>query len=258
MARRPATRRALALALVAAACAPTGVGPREVRETEEGPALVRPLAHDPAPPRLEPPGALLDDGCGALVVTPRSGWAYEGPVLETVRRGWSPRAEHGRPLAIREVEGPVAVPGRRLWQVRVGGAPQAIRPCFLPHEGPDPSAFAACIPAWLLVSEATPEARPRTHAQWAQLLGLLDGASAVYPDEAAVQRCLSPLPAGVRERLPPLGLHTQGRDLVSTYVERVDLGGELTLLVAVRAALERGHFSVERRELWTIEHEVGR
>lgn len=256
----PATNPwALAVVVLAAACAPTGVEEREPTALEEEPVPVHVITRYEGATRAPRIAAPFDDGCGALVVESHSGWIYDGPWLEAVRRGWHPRAEHGRPFAIREAKSPFEVPGRRLWQVQVDGAPQDLQPCFMPEDGPDPDmAHLACVPAWQLVGQATPEARPRTNAQWAQLLGLLDGATAVYPDEAAIDRCFGPLPASVRERVPSLGLRTLGADVEARFVERIDVGSELVMLVAVRATLADGRLEVERHEVWSMEQEAGR
>lgn len=252
MHRRAATRLALALALLAA-CTPTGEPPDG--EEREPPPFNEPLPrhHEiPAPEPTAPP-------CGAIIIQPAGSWQRSGAQLQAVREGWYPRAEHGVPVAIMEAHSPFEVPGHRLWQVQVERAPQVIQPCFMREGGPDPDrAFDACVPARQLVGQATPEARPRTNAQWAQLLGLLDGASAVYSSTDELDRCEKDLPAHVRAGVAPLGLqHTAGTIEVA-FVERIAVGTELTLLVAVHATLADDRLQVQHHELLTIDRGVMR
>lgn len=179
--------------------------------------------------------------------------------MREVRDGWHPRAEYGQPVAIREARIPFEVPGHTFFEVQVEGAPRTIQPCFVRDDGPSEHlGSAACVPSWVLVTEATPEARPQTNVQWAQLLGLLDGATAVYPSEAELDRCAGDLPTSVRAAVPPLGLRLHGAEQHAEFVERMDLGDELTMLVAVHATLQEGRLELEHRELWTVDREGAR
>lgn len=179
--------------------------------------------------------------------------------MRAVRDGWHPRAEHGQPVAIREARVAFEVPGHTFFEVQVEGAPRVMQPCFVRDEGPSEHlGLAACVPSWVLVIEATPEARPRTIDEWAQLLGLLDGATAVYPSEAELDRCASELPPSVRAAVPPLGLRQSGAEQHAQFVERVDMGDELTMLVAVHATLQAGRLELEHRELWMMDREGAR
>lgn len=252
MHRCAATRLAFALAVLAA-CTPTG-------EPPDQDALEPPPFIDALPPDREAPGlAPTNPTCGAIPLQPEGPWQYSGAQLDWVREGWHPRAEYGRPDGIMPVRSPVEIPGYQLWQVQVDRAPRVIQPCFMREGGPDPDRpFNVCVPAWQLVGQATPEARPRTNVQWAQLLGLLDGASAVYPSAAELDRCEIDLPARVRAAVPPLGLQTHAGTIEATFVERVSMGDELTLLVVVRATLDEGRLQVEHHELFAIDHGVMR
>jgi hypothetical protein len=254
MHRRAAPFLALAPALLAA-CTPTGERPPGEDWEPSSLGWRRPAEADPDGP--DPDRG--DPTCGAIAVEPVGPWEREGVQLDDVRKGWRPRAEYGVPIAIREARSPVAMAGYRLWQVEVQGAPQAIQPCLLRDEGPDREmGIDGCVPAWRIFYQSTPEARPQTHGQWAQLLGVLDGASAVYPDVASLDHCMKDLPAQVRATVPPLGLHHAGSTTQAVFVERVDAGTELALLVIVRATLEDDRLEVERQELWTMDREVGR
>jgi hypothetical protein len=258
MHRRAATALVLALAPMAA-CTPTGAD-----RWEPEPATANP----PSPPRqsrVEPwlstePGPTVDPfeaGCGAIEIEPLGPWKHEGRRMDEVRDGWHPRAEHGVPVAIREARAAVEVPGHRLWMVQVEGAPRTIQPCFMQERVVEPDlVHETCVPASMLVGQAELAARPRTNEQWAQLLGLLEGASAVYPDAAALERCVGSLPPQVRAAVPPLGLRRVGSELHATFVERIDVdaaGAELTMLVAVHATLEGEWLDLEHEELWTLD-----
>lgn len=252
MPRRAATNSALALALVAA-CAPTGEPPGE--GWEPSPFGWRRRVE----PRVEGPSSSVHDrrdvgdpSCGAIAVAPVGPWQREGVRMREVREGWHPRAEYGQPVAIREARIALEMPGHTFYEVQVEGAPRVIQPCFVKDDGPSEHlGHAACVPAWVLVIEAPPAARPQTNEQWAALLGLLDGATAVYASEAELERCVSDLPVS----MPSLGLHRHGAEQHAEFVERVDLGDELTMLVAVHAKLQDGRLEVEHRELWTMDRE---
>lgn len=253
MPRRAATTSALALVLVAA-CAATGEPPGEGWEPSPfgWRRRVEPRAQGPS---VHDRGDVRDPSCGAIAIAPLGPWQRKGVRLGEVRAGWHPRAEYGQPVAIREARVPFELPGHTFYEVQVEGAPRLIQPCFMRDDGPSEHlGHAACVPSWVLVVEAPPEARPQTIEQWAALLGLLDGATAVYPSEAELERCVSDLPVSV----PSLGLHRHGAEQHAEFVERVDVGDELTMLVAVHAKLLEGRLDVEHRELWTTDREEAR
>jgi hypothetical protein len=256
MPRRAATRPAFALAVLVVACAPTG--DREplpgLVPAKGSPAFVRPSRGVEAP-AFALASAPVEDVCGAIVIEPTGSWVLEGVQLDGVRDHWQSSMEYGQPVAIREARPPFEVPGHRFWQVQVERAPRPIQPCFTKDGSPPQLLLEGCVDVWALIGEATPEARPRTAEQWAQLLGLLDGASAVYPDEGALERCVEHLPSQVR---PSLGLRRSGTELHVTFVERVDFGPELTMLVTVHATLEDDRLGLEHEELWAINRGVAR
>jgi len=253
MPRRAAKTSALALALLAA-CTPIDEPPTEGDERRVESAAGPPPPPEPTYASASDPGEPV---CGAIAIEPVGSWLHEGPRMSDVSRGWRPRAEHGRPVAIREARAPFEVPGYTFWQVQVEGAPRSIQPCFMKDDGPT-NELVPCLPVWMLMTEVTPEAQPQTTAQWAQLVGLLDGATAVYPDEATLDRCASDLPAAVRAGVPPLGIRSAAGERHVGFVERIDMGDEQTLLVGVHATLIEGRLEVERQELWTMDHEVAR
>lgn len=265
MPRRAATTSALALAVLAA-CAPTGEPPGEGwepspfgwrRRVADGGEGSSPRQHPDSAPRGSGVADLGDTSCGAIATEPRGPWQREGVRLRAVREGWHPRAEYGQPVAVREARPPFEVAGHAFFEVQVEGAPRAIQPCFV-RESEGGSSFPTCAPAWVLVVESTPEARPSTNEEWAQLLGLLDGAAAVYASDAELDRCAVGLPEAVRAELPRLGLRRSRGEQTARFVERVDFGEGLTMLVAVHATLHEGRLVVAHDELWTLDREVER
>jgi hypothetical protein len=257
MPRRAALPSALALALLAA-CAPSGDAPRaspEPRAAEVPRRSPRPtLRTEPTP--TSAPG-VIDDDCGAISFGPGRTWEVSGERFDSLRRGWHPRPEHGRPVGMRRVEAPFELPGFEFWQVQVSGPGRAIQPCATRKAtAAEPRAWLECEPAWVLVRDSTPEARPRTNEQWARLVGALDGASAVYSDEETLDRCVTGLRKAVREAVPPLRTRWVDRVLHATFVERIDVDRDVTLLVVTTAKHDAGRLDLVHEELLTIDRGV--
>jgi hypothetical protein len=255
MRSRFATRPALALALLAA-CTPTGDSAGQAAAAEHEASHAVAYRVDAEVPRdsaalVEP----LGPGCGAISVEPTGPWEEQGERLAEVREAWHPRAEHGRPTAIRDASPPFALPGVELLQVRVEGAARALQPCFT-HAGETDGTLGhiECLPAWVLLAAVPPPAQPQTNEQWAQLIGLLDGASAVISDPVQLERCVA-LPPPLRARVPWLGLRRTAAGVQAAFIERIDAGPALTMLVTVSATLADGRLELEHEELWTVDHE---
>lgn len=262
MPRRAALPSALALALLAA-CAPSGDAPGALAEPEPDDVSQRmPRPALRAEP-FEPPPApeVIDGACGAISLRGDDSWEVSSERFDALRRGWHPRPERGRPVGMRRVEAPFELPGFAFWQVQVSGPGRSIQVCAT-REGvappPGESRWLECEPAWVLVRDSTPEARPRTNEQWARLIGALDGASAVYSDEATLDRCVTGLPQAVREAVPPLQTRWVDRVMHATFVERIDVEHGLTLLVVTTAKHDAGDLDLVHEELLTIDRGVAR
>jgi hypothetical protein len=254
MPRPAAPCLALALGLLAA-CTPTGEPPGE--GWEPSPAGWRRRAEPVARHRAGPPApAAGDPACGAIAPEPLGEWEDEGDALGAIRAGWHPRPEHGVPVSVRELRSPVPLPGYRLWLVEVARAARSTTRCITPSELPAGEWGVECVPAWRLAHGLTPEARPRTHAQWAELLALAEDASAVYPDLATLERCVPELPAAARAAMPPLGQQPGEEGVEHVFVERVEVDASLTLLVTVKATVADQHVALEHHELWARMREV--
>jgi hypothetical protein len=257
MPRRAALPSALALALLAA-CAPSGDAPRASPEPQ---AAEVPRRSPGQAPRTEPAPTsapdVIDDDCGAISFGTGRTWEVSSERFDALRRGWHPRPEHGRPVGMRRVEAPFELPGFEFWQLQVSGPGRALQICATRTDAAvEPQAWLECEPAWKLVSESTPEARPRTNEQWARLVGALDGASAVYSDDETLDRCVTGLPAAVREAVPPLRTRWVDRVMHATFVERIDVERDMTLLVVTTAKHDAGSLELVHEELLTIERGV--
>jgi len=253
---RRAGRGALSLALVSAlGCTPVPDAPAPAGEPRPDSPVEPGEPGEPGPPPA-PTAALaeLEAACGELELKPTGPWERSGEVFDRVLDSWHPRAEYGRPVAIRRVDVPQPIPGFDTLEVEVEHAPSARQPCYVPHDaGPDDPYAFECRSLSALVFETPPQSQPRGVASWAALVGTLDQARAVFPSEMALDRCLPGLPAKIRASLPPLGRRTKDGKERLTFVELLEIDDASTMLTTVRVEHEGDGVVVERHELMRSE-----
>lgn len=228
------------LLLLPAALACTPVPGAQVEQAADEPIALEPLQPDPAPP-----------GCGRPSYVPHGSWIEGDDLrLKWLAARWHPRGEHGRPQAIREVHGGVEIPGFELVLVRVSHGPESVVPCYVPKPVSDAYAIACGDASSLPQMLTQDKPRPADAAQWAELLGTLDGAKASFASATDWRRC------GIGPALPPeayadLGVSGEpGRELVQ-WLELFLLSDGSRMLVRGRFELSGEFAEVHRTELWS-------
>lgn len=235
-------------------CTPVGeVDAPPEAEVETAPADPR---AQPISPRADAPPIALDGSqprCGHLELQPAGPWEEQGERLAEVWSNWHPRAEHGRPVAIRTMAQPMSLPGFEVLQVQVEGSPRALQSCWVSKRSLD-GGFSAlsCLDPEVLIAFADPSALPRKARPWAELVGVGDQATAVFASEDELDRCVAGLPRQVRAAVPPLGWRRTEEVELLTFVEWID-AGETSMLLTVHATLKDERLELRRTELLTFE-----
>ncbi|HET6581903.1 MAG TPA: hypothetical protein VFG69_00625 [Nannocystaceae bacterium] len=194
-------------------------------------------------------------GCGALGIRPLGPWRTDHPLLPPLRSGWHPRAESGQPIAVRDAVPPFPIPGHTFVQVRLAGVPRDVEPCYVRPRS-EPASDSGSLPQrrecgvlWQLIDETPAASRPHSAREWAQLVGTLDGAAAVFagPDELAQCGAARPDVTGWTP-----GLRGSADAPRVTFVERIDNESSSTWLLVDVGEDTGGNLDVERSEIATV------
>jgi hypothetical protein len=236
---------ACSVAIAALACT-SSAGTDAVDRQELGrPAeLVRALASGPQ----------METRCGGLEIVPRGPWTSGDPRLDWLKNTWHPRGESGRPVAIRSVHGPAELLGHQLVELELEHAPQPRMYCYIPElREPHGDGCVGTERVWRGFADTPAPPRPEDARGWAELLGTLDGATAVFESEEMLAGCVDGLPAASLANTAALGVRGPSESLTVSFVERLDPSPELSMLVVVRASLREGEQGIVREELWTVD-----
>lgn len=204
-------------------------------------------------------GAQLETRCGGLEFVAQGPWTAEDPRLDWLKSAWHPRGEAGRPVAIRSASGPAVLEGHELVELELAHGPQPRMHCYIPQvrelygDG--------CVGTdgvWFGFADASARARPDHARAWAELLGTLEGATAVFESNEVLARCTDGVPAAILANTAALGVRGPSEALTVSFVARFDPSPELSMLVVVRASMREGDRGIEREELWTVDRGVSR
>lgn len=197
----------------------------------------------------------IETRCGELVSTSISEWRTRDPFLQQLQDAWDPRGTDGKPIAMRLVSSPTQLDGHTPLQVSLRGGPRDVITCYVASP---PDLYEVCASpefALMMLQEHAERPRPSTARGWAELLGMLDSASAVFDGNDELARCVPGLPQPVAARVPELGMRVGERTEIA-FVERLDPTPELTMLVVVRATIGAGMSTLTREELLTVDREA--
>lgn len=237
-------------------CTPSSPGAGSVTTAEPSPE---------AEPEIDAPPTLgvrvpIDTACGGLHVGIAGPWRHADPQLDALREAWIPGPTDGHPVAVRDATPPFVVRGHDFLQAQIAGGPRPEVSCYAPRGTRATSGDSIVCEgqggAQALVHQIRPTERPSTPAQWAALVGTLDGATAVFASDEELARCAVGLPPAIAATAS-LGPRPDDEGRVVRIVERLDPSAGLTMLVTV-SITERDEFvQIEHHELWTTDRGPG-